>query len=284
MVPRGKAPAISPDETKMLFLREGEGLFLWDNGVVTRVSPAGLTARPDYSWSVTGENGFVYSIPGEPGNGAALIIRDENGRTIQLWNRGSAPAYNARDNYVLCEGPTSSSAESGIWMIDLRSFAVNRLTDVGTAPRIGRRGDYFLYLESNALSVGDELVARGFDGPLDEVVTDHVSRYTCDFDDGAILAERIVDSTGVSSIPAVYVTGLNFPLPDVLVAVPATGAVWLNDGMLLNKISGDSLDGLYYYDEISEYLVADSLYDASAHNSARIFAVGSAGIYLLSKI
>jgi hypothetical protein len=277
----GSSPKISPDGSKLLFMRDGEGLFLLDQGIETRVSPPDVTARPDYSWDVAGSNEFVYSIPGEPGQDASIFVRKSNGETIQVWDRGSDPLYNSAENFVICAGPAVSDSESGIWKIDLADLGRTRLTEMGVAPQVGFEGELLLYLVNDPISVGDRLTARDMNSLSLLSRLEHVVSFQSRLNMSIVLAELAVDPTGVASIPAIVTTAALEPPPVNVIAQPATNGVLLDDGILYSKIAGDTLAGLYLFLNDAVTLISDSLYSASANSYNRIYAVGDAGIYQL---
>ncbi len=90
------APAMGWDDNLVLFSREGAagGLFLWRNGVETRVSPEGVAARNDYVWRPAGADLFAYSVPGLATENAGiytfnLVSLEEH----QVWDRGHDPTF-----------------------------------------------------------------------------------------------------------------------------------------------------------------------------------------------
>lgn len=284
LVANATAPSVSNDNTRFLFLRDGDGLFLWDNGIETRVTPEGVTARPDYSWSLSGENAFTYSVPGSPENETAgIFVKDESGVTTKVWDRGSAPVYVASSNYILCAGPPESELGSGIWRILLPSLERERLNEVGTAPQICADESVFLYLAPQTSSNGATLVARRLSDLVQQFSVAHVSVYKTDFHSSSFIIEIIANDEGLAIPPAIYRTAVSDPPPLALIAQPATNIALLDYGdILLNRLNGDELGPLYLIDDEGELFMSDTLYDACANNKEIIFATGPSGISRLT--
>lgn len=276
-------PVISSDNSSFLFLREGQGLYVWRGGVETLVSHSGSSVRPDYSWSLSGENAFAYSVPGEPSASSGIFIVDSNGVATQVWDRGSSPSYFAAENYLLCAGPPESEYESGIWKIHLPSLERDRFSPEGISPSLSNNGQVFSYLVPQTTSSGSVLVSRRT-SDLEQLMTiSHVSQFKGSFLSETILAEVIANLESLPIPPAIYRTATSDPPPFDLIAQPATYMDLLEDGgILFNRLNGDILGSLMYKDGDEEQTISDSLFSASATVKHIIYAVGHSGISRLT--
>ena len=283
VVANATAPVAAPFSDTFLFLREGEGLFVWQNGVETRIALVGTSVRPDYSWSISGERAFAYSVPGEPSESSGVFFVDTNGVTTQVWDRGSSPSLNRAANFLLCAGPAESEHESGIWKIQLPSLERDRLTSEGTEPCLGNNGQVFTYLVPQSTSNGSVLTSKRVSDLQLLRQINHVLRFQSAISSETLLIEIVVNLDGLSIPPAIYQTLVSVSAPLHLIAQPATNMLLLEDGsVLFNRMIGDSLGSLVIGDDDSESIVSDSLYSASGLSKEYIFAAGPSGITRLS--
>jgi len=283
VVANATAPVAALFSDTLLFIREGEGLFVWQNGIETRITPEGTSVRPDYSWSISGECAFAYSVPGEPSESSGVFFVDTNGVTTQVWDRGSSPSLNRAANYLLCAGPAESDVESGIWKIYLPSLERDRLTAEGITPCLGNNGQVFTYLVPQSTSNGSVLTSKRMsDLELLRQIS-HVSQFQSARSSETLLIEIIANFDGLPIPPAIYQTSVSVSEPLYLIAQPATNMLLLEDGnALFNWMIGDSLGSLVMLDDNSESFVSDSLYSASGLSKEYLVAAGPSGITRLS--
>jgi len=283
VVANATASVTAPFSDTFLFIREGEGLFIWQNGIETRITPVGTSVRPDYSWSISGECTFAYSVPGEPSESSGVFFVDTNGVTTQVWDRGSSPSLNRAANFLLCAGPAESDVESGIWKIYLPSLERDRLTAEGITPCLGNNGQVFTYLVPQSTSNGSVLTSKRMsDLELLRQIS-HVSQSQSARSSETLLIEVIANLEGLQIPPAIYQTSVSVSVPLHLIAQPATNMLLLEDGsVLFNRMIGDSLGSLVIGDDDRESIVSDSLYSASGLSKEYIFAAGPSGITRLS--
>lgn len=283
VVANAKAPVAALLSDTFLFIREGEGLFIWKNGIETRITPVGTSVRPDYSWSISGERAFAYSVPGEPSESSGVFFVDTNGVTTQVWDRGSSPSLNRAANYLLCAGPAESNVESGIWKIHLPSLERDHLTAEGISPCLGNNGKVFTYLVPQSTSNGSVLTSKRMsDLELLRQIS-HVSQFQSAKSSETLLIEVIANLEGLQIPPAIFQTSVSVSGPLHLIAQPATNMLLLEDGsVLFNRMIGDSLGNLVIGDDDSESIVSDSLYSPSGLSKEYIFAAGPSGISQLT--
>ncbi|MBL0061936.1 MAG: hypothetical protein IPP40_10810 [bacterium] len=283
VVANATAPVAAPSSDLFLFTREGEGLFVWQNGTETRVTPVGTSVRPDYSWSISGEIAFAYSVPGEPSESSGVFFVETNGVVTQVWDRGSSPSLNYTANYLLCAGPVESEHESGIWKIHLPSLERDRLSTTGITPSLGNNGQVFTYLVPQSTSNGSVLTSKRMSDLEPLRMISHVARFQCASVSENLLIEIIANLDGLPIPPAIYQTSVSVSAPLELIAQPATNMLLLEDGgILFNRMIGDSLGSLIMRDGDSESIVSDSLYSASGFSRDNIFVAGVSGITWLS--
>ncbi len=283
LIANATAPVAAPNSSSFLFIRSGEGLFVWQNGTEQRVSPPGIAVRSDYSWSISGEPSFAYSVPGEPSESSGVFLVDTSGEITQIWDRGSSPSLNLAANYLLCAGPTESETESGIWKINLLTLERDRLSPEGITPRLCNSGQVVTYLVPQATSNGSILTSRRMsDLELLREIS-HVSQFQAALSSDELLIEIIASLDGLPIPPAIYETSVSESAPLELIAQPAVKMLLLDDGtVLFNRLTGDSLGSLVMREGDAETVVSDSLYSASGYSRDNIYAVGPLGISRLS--
>lgn len=283
VVAGGSHPVISPDDSAFLFLREGAGLFLWSDGHETRITPEGLTARADYSWSASDENFFAFSYPGAPGSGG-IVVSSDGGSLAEVWDRGSAPAYVAAESYLYCAGPAEVDSEAGIWQIFLPNLEKARRVQQGIAPQIFDNGALLAHLLPVAASSGGQLIVRDTRNFVPALILDHIARFATRPDTDLVVTEVIADSQGLATPPRLLLSTMTGPMLTIPIVAPATDPVLLRDGsVLFNSLTGDALGALEIWQNSGSTTVSDSLFDASANSADIIYAVGPSGISRITR-
>jgi hypothetical protein len=279
------APAMGWDDNLVLLSREGAtgGLFLWRNGVESRVTPEGVAPRNDYVWRPAGENLFAYSVPGLASENAGIytvnLISHEEHR---IWDRGHDPAFDDAGQYLYAAGAPDDSSESGIWRFNLAGGSRTRITNVGERPLVSPSLGKLSYLIPQLASSGGTLVVRNLESNQEQTIAEHVDNYGWADDDNLII-EVIADSIGLQIPPAIYRLRVGHSEKE-LIAQPAVNLhVFTVGGYAYNRLTGDVLGTLVLVANDGVQELPDSLTLANGLWSDVFVAVGPSGVTRVRK-
>lgn len=280
IIPDAGAPAIGWGENDVLFTREGAqgGLFLWRNGVESRITPEGVSARSDYVWWPAGENLFAYSVPGLASANAGIytvnLISHEEHR---IWDRGHDPAFDHADEYMYAAGAPDDTTESGIWRFNLASNTRTRVTNSGERPLVSPSPGELAYLIPQVASSGGTLIVRDLESNFELPVAEHVVNYGwAGFEE--LVIEVIADSVGLQIPPAIYKARVGHSEKQLLAQPAANLHVFAEGGFAYNRLNGDMLGALVLVTDDGAYEFPDSLTLANGLRPNAFVAAGPSGI------
>ncbi|NUO18381.1 hypothetical protein HUU59_02925 [bacterium] len=281
LVPGGFHPVLSPNGDAFLFTGIDGSLNLWRSGQEHRVTDSGVVVRADYTWSVSDDGYFAYSVPGAPGDGS-VTVASLAGESFSVWDRGSNPYLNVNEGYLLCAEPQGDSTENGVWKFNLSDLSRVRLSANALSCRAFSNGQLFAFLEPKPHSSGLSLQVQIAESDSIILTIDHVAGIDCRFHLSALGLEVVTNPDDVLNTTAIYRVDPTQSAQLQFIANPATDVIVLQDGSLIyNRITSNQLGPLVLCVNGNETVVSDSLYDASANSKQLVLATGQLGIYRL---